>query len=185
MGRLAPVKGLRVLLQALESLIVDYPDLHLTLIGDGPDRAELERLASPLGKSVTFTGYMSQAEVAEAMRQCDIFVLPSFAEGVPVVLMEALASGRPVVATAVAGVSELVEEGRSGFIVPPGDPVALADGIRKLADDPALRDAMGQVGREKVLLDFDIAKEAARLALLFSGQAPSGAGPAISGDDNR
>ena len=97
------------------------------------------------------------------MREADVFVLPSFAEGVPVVLMEALASGVPVVATRVAGVGELVEDGVSGYLVPPGDPVSLADRLGKLIEDPALRSRFGAEGRAKVEEEFDVRREAARL----------------------
>lgn len=181
-GRLAPVKGLRVLLAALAELS-DLPNLRLVLVGDGPDRARLEAAAAPLGERVTFTGYLSQTEVAQALQACDIFVLPSFAEGVPVVLMEALASEKPVIATQVAGVGELVEEGKSGFLVPPGDANTLADRIRTLAADPELRTAMGQHGRTKVVTDFDIRIEAARLATLFAGAAGEDIRPAPQARD--
>lgn len=170
-GRLAPVKGLRVLLKALAALRVDLPQVHLVLVGDGPDRTNLEAAAADLGDAVSFTGYLSQDQVAQAMQAADIFVLPSFAEGVPVVLMEAFASGTPVIATQVAGVGELVEDGVSGFLVPPGDMDTLADRIRTLAADPDLRTRMGQHGAQVVKRDFDITQEAARLATLFAGTA--------------
>jgi len=131
----------------------------------------LERLAAPLGDAVHFAGYLSQDAVAAALSQADAFVLPSFAEGLPVVLMEALATERPVIATQVAGVSELVEDGVTGFIVPPGDTEALADRIGRLADDPDLRTRMGRAGRRKVRADFDARQEAGRIGALFAGQA--------------
>jgi glycosyltransferase involved in cell wall biosynthesis len=96
-------------------------------------------------------------------------VLPSFAEGLPVVLMEALASRIPVIATQVAGVPELVEDGVSGFIVPPGDVDTLALRLDRLLSDPALCAAMGQAGRSKVEAEFDIAAEVAWLHDLFRG----------------
>ncbi|TDX21881.1 glycosyltransferase family 4 protein [Rhodovulum visakhapatnamense] len=167
-GRLAPVKGLRVLFEALQTIGGDLPGLRLTLAGDGPDRAGLEAAVAGLGGRVRFTGYLSQEAVAAEMKQTDIVVLPSFAEGVPVVLMEAMASRRPVIATQVAGVGELVEHGRSGLIVPPGDAAGLAAAIRRLARDPALRAAMGEAGRKRVLAEFDIATEAARMARLIA-----------------
>ncbi|MEL6417069.1 MAG: glycosyltransferase [Pseudomonadota bacterium] len=170
-GRLAPVKGIRVLFEAVERLADQIPNLRLILVGDGPDRANLERAAQPLGDLVQFTGYKSQAEVADLMQSSDIFVLPSFAEGVPVVLMEAMASARPVIATQVAGVGELVEEGQSGFMVPPGDVESLMARIRILAGDADMRARMGRNGREKVLADFDIETEASRLLRLFADQA--------------
>ena len=175
-GRLAAVKGLRVLIEAFAQARQTRPDLHLTLVGDGDDRAMLERLAAPLGDAVHFAGYLSQEAVAAALAEADAFVLPSFAEGLPVVLMEALAAGRPVIATQVAGVSELVEDGVTGFIVPPGDSETLADRIGRLADDPDLRARMGRAGRETVRAAFDARQEARRIGALFAGQA----GPACA-----
>ena len=170
-GRLAPVKGLRVLLEALERLVPEIPEIRLTLVGDGPDRADLEAHAAPLGDRVRFTGYMSQDEVAEAMRSHDIFVLPSFAEGVPVVLMEAMASTCPVIATQVAGVGELVTDGENGFLVPPGDVDMLAARIQDLARDPELRHRMGAAGPAQVQKHFDSTEEAARMLSLFMESA--------------
>ena len=169
-GRLAPVKGLRVLFEAVELLAPDMPNLRLILVGDGPDRARLEAAANPLGDQVQFLGYKSQAEVAGLMKAADIFVLPSFAEGVPVVLMEALASHLAVIATRVAGVSELVEDGTSGLVVPPGHVEALMEAICMLAADPDRRATMAAAGHAKVLEDFDIRIEAARLLTLITGQ---------------
>ncbi len=169
-GRIDPVKGLRVLLEAVEQLVPEFPGLRLTLVGDGPDRTAIEAAAAPLGAHVRFTGHLSQEAVAAEMRNCDICVLPSFAEGVPVVLMEAFASVRPVVATQVAGVGELVEDGTSGFLVPPGDADSLAERIRMLARDPGLRRRMGTAGRETVKAHFDSMAEAGRLLALFCGQ---------------
>ena len=168
-GRLAPVKGLRVLIDALVAARGANPHLHLTLIGDGPDRAALESLARPLERSVGLAGALSQAEVADALKTADIFVLPSFAEGVPVVLMEAMATGLPVIATQVAGVSELVTHGETGCLVPPGDAESLREAIVDLAADPARRRAMGQRGRQAVEDGFDADREGARIAALFAG----------------
>jgi len=95
----------------------------------------------------------------------------------PVVLMEALASARPVIATQVAGVSELVEDGVNGFVVSPGDEEALADRIGRLADDPDLRVRMGLAGRDKVHAEFDARQEAARIGALFAGQGGSAPRP--------
>ncbi|MEL6643262.1 MAG: glycosyltransferase family 4 protein [Pseudomonadota bacterium] len=180
-GRVTAVKGLRVLLEAFGHVAGDHSGLRLTIVGDGDDREVLEDMARPLGDAVYFTGYLSQAEVAETLATADALVLPSFAEGVPVVLMEAMASGRPVIATRVAGVSELVEDGVSGFLAPPGDATGFADRIVQLASNPDLRKRMGQAGREKVLAEFDIRKEAARIAKLFRGDLGDGPRPKIDG----
>jgi glycosyltransferase involved in cell wall biosynthesis len=170
-GRLAAVKGLRVLLKAFAKAREGRPDLTLTLVGDGDDRAHLEDLAKPFGDAVNFRGYLSQEEVAEALARADVMVLPSFAEGLPVVLMESLAAKRAVIFTQVAGVGELVEEGVSGFRVPPSDVDTLAERIGQLADDPDLRARMGEAGCEKVRTDFNIRHEAAKLAELFRNAA--------------
>ncbi|MEL6806163.1 MAG: glycosyltransferase family 4 protein [Pseudomonadota bacterium] len=167
-GRLAPVKGIDMLLEALGMLVRDLPHLRLTIVGDGPERKRLEAVAAPLGEHVSFVGYKSQAEVAELMRATDIFVLPSFAEGVPVVLMEAMASEVPVIATTVAGVGELVEDGVHGHLVHPGDAAPLGEKIAALASDPATRQRMGKAGRTKVADAFNIHTEAARLLDLFA-----------------
>jgi glycosyltransferase involved in cell wall biosynthesis len=173
-GRLAAVKGLPVLFRALQQLMSDHPDLRLTLIGDGPERAALEREARALGLStmVEFAGYKGQAEVAQTLRATDILVLPSFAEGLPVVLMEALAARVPVLATRIAGVSELVEEGISGRLVSPGDALALERALRDLLDDsPPRRAAMGAAGRARVMAEFDSVTEAGKLARLIQANA--------------
>jgi glycosyltransferase involved in cell wall biosynthesis len=175
-GRLVPIKGLRVLMEAFAAAREKVPGLRLTLVGDGADRAHLETLAAPYGEDVRFTGYLDQDGVAATLSQADALVLPSFAEGVPVVLMEAMASGKPVIATQVGGVSELVEDGVSGFVVPPGDPESLTHAISALAD-PEARARMGQAGRTRVLAEFDIRQEAARIAALLTGQGGDGIRP--------
>lgn len=180
-GRLAAIKGLRVLLAAFTQARGTRPGLTLTLVGDGCDRAHLEALAAPMGDAVTFLGYRSQAGVAEALSEADALVLPSFAEGLPVVLMEALAAARPVIATRVAGVGELVEDGVSGLLVHAGDMDGLARAIGRLADDAALRARLGRAGRETVMAEFDVRLEAARIARLFAGDLTGDARPAPLG----
>lgn len=170
-GRLAAVKGLPVLFDALQN--VNIPDLRLSVIGDGPDRAALETKARELGLSniVDFLGYRSQSDVAEILGDTDILVLPSFAEGVPVVLMEAMAAQVPVVTTRIAGIPELIEDGKSGLLCPPGDPVALSTAICAILADPNMAANMGDTGRAKVIAEFNTPKEAARLAHLFTAYA--------------
>jgi len=128
---LAEKKGHRFLLEALR----DLPDATLDIVGDGELRAELERHAAELGLAgrVRFLGERSKQEVAELMRAADLFVLPSLAENLPVVLIEAQASGLAAVATSVGGVPELVDDA-AGMLVPPGDPTALAAAIRTTLD---------------------------------------------------
>ncbi|MDX1781083.1 MAG: glycosyltransferase, partial [Thalassovita sp.] len=170
-GRMAAVKGLPVLFEALEQVIAARPNTRLTLIGDGPDREALEAEARQRGLAghTDFLGYKSQAEVAEILQQVDALVLPSFAEGVPVVLMEAMAAGLPVVATQIAGIPELVDQGESGILVPSGDAVSLERAILQVLSDPGKAAEMGTKGRAKVARDFNIASEAAWLGRLFRG----------------
>lgn len=164
-GRLAAAKGLLILMESVASLRSRYADLVVTVVGDGPDRGAIEKQAERLGvgQQMRFLGYRSQDEVRQEMGRTDVFVLPSFAEGVPVVLMEALASGIPVVATQVAGVGELVDDGVNGYLVSPGDPRSLEERIAKLLEDAALRSRFGAAGRAKVEEEFDVRREAARL----------------------
>ena len=170
-GRLAAVKGVPVLFEALQGLISEHPDLRLTLVGDGPEREALERLAAGLGDHVDFVGYKSQDEVAALLREATALVLPSFAEGLPVVLMEALAARVPVVTTRIAGVADLVEDGESGLLVPPGDAVALRAALARVLGDPEARRRMGEAGRARVVDEFVSEREAAWLAALFEGYA--------------
>lgn len=178
-GRLAAVKGLPVLLEALALLRSRFADVELTIAGDGPDRKILEDLAARLGVSaaVRFVGYQSQAQVRQLLAGTDVFVMSSFAEGVPVVLMEAMAAGVPVVATRVAGVAELVEEGVSGYLTPPGDAVATAQKIEALLADAQLRSRFGSAGRAVVQREFDVQIEGRRLAHLIDSALAGEAQP--------
>ncbi len=166
-GRLDAVKGVPLLLEALAETRKSLHDLRLTLVGDGPDREALldQARALDLSEAVEFAGYLSQTEVAALLAYADCLVLPSFAEGVPVVLMEAMAARLPVIATRVGGVSELVEDGVSGLLVPPGDVASLTQAINRVMKSD--RAAMGQAGRAAVEAGFDIGTEAARLAHLL------------------
>jgi colanic acid/amylovoran biosynthesis glycosyltransferase len=170
-GRLAGVKGLPMLFDAVARVKAAYPEVKLTLAGDGPDRARLEEQATRLGiaPNVEFLGYRSQAQVRDLLQQADVFVMGSFAEGVPVVLMEAMAAGVPVVATQIAGIPELVETGVNGLLVPPGDVESLAAAIGRLVEDAPLRAALGANGRAKVETEFNIHREAPRLGAVLTG----------------
>ena len=176
-GRLAAAKGVPVLLEAFARAHKVHPDARLTLIGDGPARPALEARTRDLGlgDAVRFAGYLGQDEVAAELARADLFALPSFAEGVPVVLMEAMAAGLPVLTTAITGIPELVEDGISGRLVVPGDIDAFADAMQALLADPATGRAMGQAGQARVAQQFDIGQEAGKLADLFTAaEAPAG-----------
>ncbi|MGB0563256.1 MAG: glycosyltransferase [Spirulinaceae cyanobacterium] len=174
-GRLSAAKGLPILLESLVSLRSQYPKLQLMVVGDGEDRAELEALSHQLGLDdvVNYVGYKSQTEVRKVMQQTDVFVLPSFAEGVPVALMEPMAAQVPVVTTRIAGISELVEDGVSGYLVPPGNKTALREAIASLLSSPERRNSFGQAGRAKVEREFNITHEAHRLyEILYAALIP-------------
>lgn len=169
-GRLCEQKGQLILLEALDKLIQNNVNIHLTLVGDGPLRLELETWikAHGLEPHVTFTGWATEAEVKDYILNATLFVLPSFAEGLPVVLMEALALGVPVISTYVAGIPELVQQGKNGWLVPAGCPQALADSLAQALDtSPQDLANMGQIGAQQVLRDFNSYQEGLKLARLF------------------
>src|SRR5258706_6204281 len=112
-------------------------------------------------------GWQDQYQVRELYRRATVFCLPSFAEGLPVVLMEAMAMGLPVVTTTIAGVPELVVDGVDGILVPPGNPILLADGLRRMLTDPELRDRCAKNGQNVVLREFVASEQAERLRELF------------------
>lgn len=172
-GRLDAVKGVALLLEAFAAIRSRHPHARLTIVGDGPARAALQAQAKALAcaDAVTFAGYLDEAGVAALLGVADMLVLPSFAEGLPVVLMEALASRIPVIATQVAGVPELVQDGVTGFVVPAGDLETLTQRLDQLLADPDLCARMGQAGRQRVAEQHDITTEVAWLHQLFAGTA--------------
>jgi glycosyltransferase involved in cell wall biosynthesis len=178
-GRLAEQKGQLVLLDAAARLAAQGIDFQLVLAGDGPMRPQIDAAiaAKGLGTRVRVTGWLSNDAVRTEIAAARLFVLPSFAEGLPVVLMEALALGRPAITTYVAGIPELVRDGVNGWLVPAGDPVALADAIASaLRVEPARLTDMGQAGAAAVRAAHDARREAAKLVKLF-GEATGRAVP--------
>jgi len=158
-GRLVPRKGIDTVLQALPVLLAEFPGLRYWVVGDGSDRARLEQIAHNLGvtQAVEFVGQVSDQILPEVYRMAHIFVMPvreeqetASIEGFGIVYLEAAASGLPVVAGRSGGAVEAVQEGKTGFLVPPNDPEALIQALRKLLTDPALRRRMGQTGRRWV-----------------------------------
>jgi colanic acid/amylovoran biosynthesis glycosyltransferase len=186
-GRLAPAKGLPILIDTFVRLRARRPGIHLTIVGAGPEGAgiEAQARAERLGDHVRFAGYQSPEQVAEWLRTTDVFVLPSLAEGVPVAVMEAMASGVPVVATSVGGVSKLVEDGVNGYLAPAAAPGALAERIESLLDDPELRNRFGRAGRAKVIRDFNVAQETARLRNLYQWAVEGHSRTPWLGNDDR
>jgi colanic acid/amylovoran biosynthesis glycosyltransferase len=166
-------KGHAILLEALAELERRGASIGALLVGEGSERPGLEAYARRLGIAdrVYFAGALGQHILPELYRQADVFCLPSYAEGVPTVLMEAMASELPVVATHVMGVPELVDDGRSGFLVPPARADVLADALEKLVTDRGLRLEMGRAARARVEADYDLRSSVAALERLLSSVA--------------
>ena len=172
---LQPYKGIKYLVRACVLVAQRVRDFRCLIVGEGADRPELEALISELGlqETVRLLGARPQHEVASLLGTADIFVLPSVVapsgqmEGIPVALMEAMASRLSVVSTRLSGIPELVEDGQSGRLVPPADVDALADAITGLCLNPEQRRRMGERGREKVAAEFGLRESVARLRALF------------------
>jgi glycosyltransferase involved in cell wall biosynthesis len=172
-GRFSEQKGIPLLVQALALAVPRAPGLHLTLVGDGELRGAIEGAIARTGLSthVRLTGWLDEAGVRAELAAAHALVLPSFAEGLPMVVMEAMAAARPVLATAIAGVPELVVPGETGWLVPAGDATALAYAMVAFAATPQGQlAAMGAAGRARVLARHDIAASAAELERLFTGR---------------
>ncbi|HET7146257.1 MAG TPA: glycosyltransferase family 4 protein [Gaiellaceae bacterium] len=178
-GRMTAVKRTPDVLEAFARLAADDPGAVLLLVGDGPDREPLERLAHRLGiaKRCRFVGY--QDDVGPFYSALDVLLLPSANEGTPVSVIEALAAGRPVVATRVGGVPDVVTDGVDGFVVGAGDIAALGERLVELARDPALRAEMARNGRERVVGRYAVERlvdDTDRLyRTLLAGRAPQAA----------
>jgi colanic acid/amylovoran biosynthesis glycosyltransferase len=178
-GTLHEVKGQRHLIAALATLAERGVNVCCRFVGDGPDRVELEGLVDKLGLrgSVEFLGQRMRSDVLELLAETDILVAPSVPtsggkrEGLPVVLIEAMAAGVPVVASHLSGIPELVENEVTGLTVPPGDPAAIADALARLLADRPLRQRLARAGRERIEAEFDLDRNAARLIGLFAGSA--------------
>jgi glycosyltransferase involved in cell wall biosynthesis len=147
-ARLKPEKGVRYFIEAAARLAARCPEARFVVIGDGPERDELERRAAELGVPVWFLG--ARGDVPEFVGFLDVLVLPSLSEGTPLVTLEAMSAGVPVVATNVGGIPYQITDGREGFLVPPADPVAIADALVTLVEDRDLRREMGERARARI-----------------------------------
>jgi glycosyltransferase involved in cell wall biosynthesis len=164
-AQLARRKGIDVLLDALARLRARDVAIRAVIVGDGDERGALEARARELGLdgAVTFAGPVGQDRITDYYAQANVFCLPSFAEGIPIVLMEAMAQQLPVVATRIMGVPELVEHGRSGLLVSPARADELAAALEELEGDPVLRGQLGRGARERVAEAFELHTCVARL----------------------
>ena len=173
-GRLAAEKGIPGLLEAMCSM---KSGVHskLVILGDGPLRADLEKERDALGLAdrVEFLGRLTEAETLAEIAASDLLVLPSFMEGLPIVLMEALALGVPVIASRVAGIPELVEDGRTGLLFSASDWSELAAALDRLVSDRKLRRLFAKNGPVRIAEEFDVRNSAIRLRDLFQSAARS------------
>jgi glycosyltransferase involved in cell wall biosynthesis len=171
-SRLLHGKGLTLLLESVLQLRREGLDVELTIVGDGPARAECEQSAHSLGivDHVQFVGAVGQDEIRGFYERADVFCLPSFAEGIPVVAMEAMAMELPVVTTRIMGIPELVEDGETGLLVSPGRVDPLTDALRTLVCSPDERRRMGAAGRRKVMRDFDVSVSATRMRAVLESE---------------
>jgi glycosyltransferase involved in cell wall biosynthesis len=157
-GRFAPIKGLETLVRAFGLVTKELPEARLLLVGGGSERESLHQLTVALGlqNRVVFAGWVE--ELATIYEAFDIVALTSISEGTPLAIIEAMAAGRPVVATAVGGVPDVVQDGKTGILVPAGDAGAVAGAILRLGADATARAAMGAAGREIAREAFDLSR---------------------------
>jgi glycosyltransferase involved in cell wall biosynthesis len=169
-GRLVPEKGQSLLIEAVGAMRAAGVDVRLALVGDGPQRESLERHvdSSGLRDRVVFHGAVAHTEIERILHAADIFCLPSFAEGIPIVLMEAMAMELPVVACQVMGIPELIQDDVTGCLVRPGSRDALLDALSVLAADPDRRAALGRAARARVAAEFELGTNVAQLRDVYA-----------------
>jgi glycosyltransferase involved in cell wall biosynthesis len=182
-GRLSPEKGIVGLLTAIHMLRRRDVPVLLDVVGDGPDRSNIERAIASLQLQdcVRLRGQLTETETLQAIAQADLFVLPSFMEGLPVVLMEAMAIGVPVIAPRVAGIPELVEDGSGGLLFHPSNWADLADQIERMLAQPELQASFTARARLKIEEEFEISRAVKPLA---SRLAPRLLGTSTVGDQH-
>lgn len=168
-GRLVPAKGQLILVRAFADLLAQGYNVHLKIVGDGVDRKQLESFVDSCGltSAVEFKGALSHKETRQVLEEADLFVLASFAEGLPVALMEAMAMEIPCVSTYVAGIPELIRDGVDGLLVPASSQEALTGAMKSMIDKPLLRRELAAAGRRRVLAFYNLAENARALATVF------------------
>jgi glycosyltransferase involved in cell wall biosynthesis len=166
-GRLVATKGQRFLVNAMADIVLRHPSAALLLVGDGPERSALEQQARALGLSGHVRFALERTDVAELLAMATVFVLPSFYEGIPLALVEAMAAGKPVVVTAVPGNLDVVVDDRFGVLIPPGSAKALGDAVCSLLDDPVRAGAIAGRGQQRVRTHFDAKRSLAATAALY------------------
>lgn len=169
-SRLVPQKGLLNLIRTVAALCPEFPRLRLEIAGSGPQLAELETEVAKQGLAdrVRFTGW--QQDLRAMFQDWDIFAMPSLEEGFGMAALEAMAEGLPVVATSIGGLPEIIEEGKTGYLVTPSDVTALADRLRLLLADKARRVEMGTAGRERARVYFSRDRMVAGISEIYDGE---------------
>lgn len=159
-ARLYHNKGHEYLIRAISGVSKEFPNIRLIIAGDGPLRGKLEDLSRQLGieEKVLFTGKIEHKSVYELLKRIDIYAFPSSAELFPFAILEAMAAGKPIVATSVGGVKEVIKDGETGILVPPREYAALAEGIKELIKNPLRAEQMGKKSRRLVEENFSLHK---------------------------
>ena len=166
-GRLVELKGIEYLIRAVAAMHSEFPTLRLEIAGSGPQRSKLEEEVARAGliQKVQFLGWID--DLNKVLPGWDVFVMPSLEEGFPIAALDAMAAGVPVIASAVGGVPELIEDGQTGWLVPPRDADALASRLRLLLRDPSARVKMGAAGFTRVRDHFNAKQMTAKIAHLY------------------
>ncbi len=168
-GRLTPAKGQHILLEACVALRDLGKDFRVVIIGTGPDEASLKQFIkdNQLNSRVEMMGAQNEVGVLHQLARSDVFVLPSFAEGIPVALMEAMAAGIPCISTRITGIPELIRDGLDGLLVAPSDVLELTEALAMLMEDEDMVREIGLAGRYRVIAEYNLQKNVSRLAQLF------------------
>ncbi len=183
-GRMVPAKGHMILLEAIKLLRERGTNLQTVLIGGGPELARLQNfvLRNKMADCVSFTQALSHPETLAHLRRADLFALASFAEGIPVALMEAMSLGLPCISTNIAGIPELIRSGTDGLLVPPANPVALANAIESVIGDHVLRRTLGASARQRIINQYNLPLNQELLAHTFRQKT---ANPMNSGETGK
>lgn len=167
LGDFSARKGVRDLLAAAPTILAAHPAARFALCGGEPP-ADVQDLAAPLAGACRFPGFVRGAEKLRLLQEATLLALPSYAEGVPVAVLEAMAAGLPVVTTPVGGLPDILQDGRNGLFAPVGDVPALAAAICRLLADPALARRMGQANRQQALAEYDLPAYTQKLSALYA-----------------
>jgi glycosyltransferase involved in cell wall biosynthesis len=165
-GRLVWAKGYFHLIEAISGISKRYPNLYCLIIGDGELRKEMEVRISECGliDKIRILGFREPDEVLSIVKACDFFVMPSLSEGTPVALLEAAALARPLIASRVGGIPELVADGKEAILISPGDHAALAAGLARLCDQPEFAEELGMQARQRMNEEFSVKTQIAATA---------------------